>query len=54
MQETDVAKRYCIDRGTVQVIQQLISIVSHMVCILAQMRALYFCRLFERTAAPLR
>ncbi len=31
MQETDVAKRYSIDRGTVQVIQQLISIVSHMV-----------------------
>jgi hypothetical protein len=32
MQETDVAKRYSVDRGTVQVIQQLVSIVSHMVC----------------------
>ena len=32
MSETDVAKRYLMDRGTVQVIQQLMSIVSHMVC----------------------
>ncbi len=31
MPETEVSKRYMIDRGTVQVIQQLISIVSHMV-----------------------
>jgi replicative superfamily II helicase len=37
MQEIDVAKRYSIDRGTVQVIQQLISIVSHMVRLTAVM-----------------
>jgi hypothetical protein len=31
MPEIEVAKRYLLDRGTVQVIQQLMSIVSHMV-----------------------
>jgi hypothetical protein len=51
MPETEVAKRYLMDRGTVQVVQQLMSIVSHMV---SPLPLLNIVPIFGLNALPIR